>query len=139
LKSDGSIIVVGTGYSTSDGSGHPFLMRFFPYKPQIGSFTANPHPVVAGADLMLTAANVVDLNPGGSVVQVAFYQDANGDGILQAGTDLLLGYGTQTSPGTWSLTYSTTGLTSGTYTFFAQVLDNHSLFSDPLATSDQVL
>jgi len=113
-------------------------MRFYGSRPQIGSFAASPNPVNVGAYLTLTAANVVDLNPG-SVIQVAYYQDTNGDGLLQTGADIFLGYATQSSPGTWSLSFSTTGLTPRTYSFFALALDNHGLFSDPLAINVQVL
>src|SRR5205807_1106060 len=72
---------------------------------QIGSFTASPNPVPVGASLTLIAANLVNPNPGSSVTQVTFYRDANGDGVLERGTDLLLGYGTQTSTGTWTFTF----------------------------------
>src|SRR5262249_53419976 len=55
--------------------------------PQLGSFTASPNKVPAGSSVTLTAANVVALNPGSTVTQVAFYQDSNGDSVLQPGTD----------------------------------------------------
>ncbi|HKB40230.1 MAG TPA: hypothetical protein VKD72_27620, partial [Gemmataceae bacterium] len=104
--------------------------------PQIGSFTASPNPGAAGSDLTLTASNITDANPGAGITQVAFYQDSNGDGTLEPGTDTLLGYATQTSPGVWTFTGS---LASGTYTLFAQAEDSYGVFSDPLATTEQVL
>ena len=128
---NGAFIVAWQGNSPSDNAGiyaqrfGPAASYVAPSAPQIGIATAT---VTAG--LTLTAANVVDPNIGGIVVQVAFYRDANGDGILQP-TDLLLGFGTQTSPGMW--TYSTNSLASGTYTFFAQALDNYGVFSAPIA------
>jgi hypothetical protein len=86
----------------------------------------------------LTAANVVALNPGSTVAQVAFYQDANGDGRLEPGSDTFLGYGVQTRPGVWTLTFSTAGLTGGTYTLFARAGDSFGVFGDPLAITDAV-
>ena len=63
---------------------------------------------------------------------MAFYLDSNGDGKLEAGTDTLLGYGTQNG-GTWTLSFSTTGWAVAVDTLFAQAKDNYGLFSDPLA------
>jgi hypothetical protein len=62
---------------------------------------------------------------------VAFYVDSNGDGVLDAG-DTLLGYGTQTSPGVWTYSF-TVSLASGSYTPFAQAQDNCGAFGDPFA------
>jgi hypothetical protein len=59
-------------------------------------------------------------------------------GVLESGTDSFLGYGVQTSPGVWALTFSTAGLTSGTYTLFAQAKDSCGVFGDPLAGTDAV-
>jgi hypothetical protein len=92
--------------------------------------------VTAGSNVTLTAANVVALNPGSTVTQVDFYQDSNGDGILEPGTDLFLGYGAQTSPGVWTFTFSTAGLTRKTYTLFAQAEDSFGVFGDPLALTE---
>jgi hypothetical protein len=94
--------------------------------------------VSAGAPFTLNAA-VSDSNSGGVVVQVAFYQDFNVDGILQRGTDLLLGYGAKNADGTWSLTFDMTALASGSYTFFAVALDDYGVFSDPFKLNLQVL
>jgi hypothetical protein len=68
--------------------------------PQIGSFIASPDPT-AGSPVTLTAAGVQDLNAGGTITQVAFYADSNGDGVLGAG-DALLWFGTQTNASTWT-------------------------------------
>jgi len=101
--------------------------------PQIGSFTANPNPVTSGNSTTLTVSNITDTNPSATITQVAIYKDSNGDGKLDSG-DTLIGYATQTSPGVWTLTY-TVNLAPGTYTLFAQALDNYGLFSDPFALS----
>jgi hypothetical protein len=49
---------------------------------------------------------------------------------MEPGTDTLLGYATQTSPGVWTFTWSTAGLTAGTYTLFAQAEDSYGVFGD---------
>jgi uncharacterized delta-60 repeat protein len=134
IQPDGCIIVAG---SIPNGDGFA-LARFLPAAPQIGSFTASPNAVTAGSSVTLTAANVVALNPGSTVTQVAFYRDSNGDGILEPSTDTFLGYGVQTSPGVWTLTFSTAGLTSGTYTLFAQAKDSYGVLGDPLALTETV-
>ena len=69
---------------------------------------------------------------------MAFYLDSNGDGKLEPGTDTLLGYGTQTSPGVWALTFSTADWAAAVNTLFAQAKDSYNLFSNPLALSLQV-
>jgi hypothetical protein len=56
---------------------------------------------------------------------VAFY-------VQQGSTNTLLGYGTQTSPGVWTFTFTVT-LAPGTYTLTAVAQDNYGLFSDPFA------
>jgi hypothetical protein len=56
---------------------------------------------------------------------VAFYVQING-------TNTFLGYGTQTSPGLWTLTV-TVNLAPGTYTLFAQAEDSYGVFGDPFA------
>jgi uncharacterized delta-60 repeat protein len=136
LEPDGRIVVAGAVGANSPGGFA--LARFLATGPQIGSFTASPDSVAAGSSVTLTAANVVALNPGSTVTQVAFYQDSNGDGILEPGTDLLLGYGVQTSPGVWTFTFSTAGLTRRTYTLFAQAQDNYGVLGDPLVISETV-
>jgi uncharacterized delta-60 repeat protein len=128
LEPDGRIVVAGTSAGRSTFA----LARFLAAGPQVGTFTASPNPVTAGSSVALTASNVVPLNPGTTVTQVAFYRDSNHDGLLDAG-DVLLGTVTQSSGGTWSLNFDTTGLAPGTDTLFAQAEDNYGAFSDPLA------
>ena len=124
LQSDGSIVVAGTDYQGPNFSNaHPLLMRFFGSTPQIGSFTASPNPVTAGSSVTLTAGNIQDANPGATITQVAFYVQING-------TNTLLGYGAQTNPGVWTLTF-TVNLAPGTYTLFAQAEDSYGVFGDP--------
>ncbi len=131
LQADGKIV------TTAIDDGNFGIARYLPSEPQIGSFTASPNPVTAGSNVTLTASNIVDGNPSSTITQVAFYLDSNSDGVLDSG-DTLLGYGTQTSPGVWTFTFSTSGLTIGTYTLFAQAKDSYGVFGDPLAFSETV-
>jgi hypothetical protein len=116
-------------------------------KPQIGTLAVTttaaapsgstsplaPGPIAAGTPVLLTAGNVYDINGNGSsVVGVKFYLDTDGDGTFNASTDTLLGSGTA-SGNNWTLTMSTTGLSSGTHIIYAQALDSNGLFSDPIA------
>jgi uncharacterized delta-60 repeat protein len=136
LEPDGRIVVDGSVVVTSGPNAGAMIFeaaRFLAAGPQIGSFTVNPDPVTAGSGVTLSASNITDANPGSSVTQVAFYQDANGDASLEPGTDTFLGYGAQTSPGVWTYTISTAGLTNGTYTLFAQAKDSYGVFGDPFA------
>jgi uncharacterized delta-60 repeat protein len=127
---DGKIVLAGD--ATVNGVSDFAMARYLASDPVIGSFTANPNPVASGSTTTLTVSNITDANPSVSITQVAFYEDSNGDGMLERGTDTLLGYATQTNPGVWTLNY-TVNLAAGTYTLFAQAEDNYSLFSDPIA------
>jgi uncharacterized delta-60 repeat protein len=118
LQSDGKIV------TTAVNNGNFGLARYLPSEPQIGAFTASPNPVTAGSSLTLTASNISDANPGATITQVAFYY------IDSSGTKHVLGYGTQTSPGVWTLTI-TVNLTPGTYTLYAQAEDSYGIFGDP--------
>jgi uncharacterized delta-60 repeat protein len=132
IQPDGKIVVAGST------SAQFAVLRFLPSAPEVGSFTANPNPVTAGSSVTLTASNITDRNPNASITQVAFYVDSNGDGVLEPGTDTLLGYGTP-SNGTWTLTFSTTNWALAVDTLFAQAADNYGAFSDPVSLSLQVL
>ncbi len=99
--------------------------------PQIGSFTASPNPVTAGTSLALTASNIrqglqEDGNPIAPITQVSFYY------FDSSGAEHILGNGTQTSTGVWTLTVKA-NLAPGTYTLYAQAEDSSGLFSDPVA------
>ncbi len=59
--------------------------------------------------LILTALDVTD--PNGDGLIVAFHEDANGSGELDAG-DMLLGTGTQVGAD-WTLSAATSGLLHG--------------------------
>jgi uncharacterized delta-60 repeat protein len=115
----GKIVVVGNSNGTNDD----FLVaRYLPSAPKVGSFTASPNPVTSGSSTTLTATNITDGNPNSTVTQVAFYAQVNG-------TNTLLGYGTQTSPGAWTFSYAV-NLAPGTYTLFAQAQDSDGVLGD---------
>jgi uncharacterized delta-60 repeat protein len=126
---DGKIVVVGD--ATVGSAGEFAVARLLASTLQIGSFTASANPVPAGTSETLTVSNITDINPSATITLVAIYLDSNGDGMLEPGSDQLLGYANQTSPGVWTLTSSNAfGLTAGTYRLFAQAQDNYGALSD---------
>ena len=125
IQPDGKIVIAANDF------GNFRLARYGPSAAQIGSFTASPNPVTAGNTVTLTASNITLADPNSTIIQTAFYVRFNG-------TNTLLGYGTQTSPGVWTFSF-TINLTPGTYTLFAQAEDSGGIFSDPLAITLQVL
>jgi uncharacterized delta-60 repeat protein len=131
LEPDGRLLMAGYALPNyPNGPDEVDLVRFLGSAPQVGSFAASPSPVTAGSSVTLTASNIADGNPNSGVTQVAFYVDSNGDGVLDSG-DTLLGYGKQSSPGVWTFTWSTAGLTAGSYTLFAQAQDSYGALGDP--------
>jgi hypothetical protein len=129
----------------------PYSGASGPAAPQIGTLAATPSnlapgPVSAGTPVTLTAGNVYTVNLGASTVnpnlsvtQVAFYLETNSSGVPNPGSDQLLGYGTPSTIANanhnWTLTMSTAGLTSGTYTLYARALDSSGLWSNPITTT----
>ena len=67
-----------------------------------------------------------DANPGVTITQVAFYY------VNSSGSNVLLGYGTQSSPGVWTFTF-TVNLAPGSYTLLAQATDSDGVLGDPFA------
>jgi uncharacterized delta-60 repeat protein len=126
IQSDGKIVLGGTS-----------IARYLAASPVIGSFMASTNPVASGSNLTLTASDITDANPASTITQVAFYVDSNGDGKLEPGSDTLLGYAIQTSPGVWTLTFTVT-LAPGSYTLFAQAQDNFGVLGDAIALSIQI-
>ena len=63
---------------------------------------------------------------------MAFSADSNG-------TDTPLGYGAQSSSGTWTFTFSTAGCASGKYTLFAVAEHRYGEFADSPALTLQLL
>jgi uncharacterized delta-60 repeat protein len=124
IQADGKIVV-----SCFNG-GNFGVARYLPSEPEIGSFTANPNPVTYGSTVTLAASNITDGNAGATITKVSFYYF---NGI---GNQVTLGTVTVSSGGDWTLTSSTGfGLTSGTYTIYAQAEDSYAVFGDPLGLS----
>jgi len=105
-------------------------------RPVIASLDDSPDPVTRPDPLTLTATGVTHAD--GTVVLVEFYRDANGDGILQSDTDVLLGTDTDGSDG-WSWTGGTSGWPVGAQTYFARAQGDHGDWSDPAVTAGTVL
>jgi hypothetical protein len=116
----------------SNGYDQFAVLRFLPSAPEVGSFTASPNPVTSGSSTTLTASNITDGNAGSTINQVTFYY------YDSTGTKQVLGYGTQTSPGVWTLSFTVT-LAPGTYTLYAQAQDSYGVLGDPLALTLQVV
>ena len=120
----GTFVIAWVGNGSGDNNG-VFLQRFAG-TPLVGSFTDSAATATDGSALTLTASNFTDPNAGATITQVAFYAtDSNGN-------QYLIGYGTQTSPGVWTLTY-TVNLAPGSYTLFAEATDSDGVLGDPLA------
>jgi hypothetical protein len=97
--------------------------------PTIGSFTVNPASVTVGGTVTLTASNVTET--GGTITAVNFYRESNGTAGLQIGSDTLVGSGTQSGT-TWTLgNVATSGLSAGTYTYYAVATDALNVSSNP--------
>ncbi len=100
--------------------------------PVVGSVVASPDPVSKGQPITLTASDVSD--PDGSVKSVEFWLDRNGNGQVDAKTDLKLGTDFQGGDG-WSATASSAGLANGVNTVLARAIDNTNLAGQPAQTT----
>jgi uncharacterized delta-60 repeat protein len=127
LQPDGKIVAAGASW-VNGGNNEFAVARYLPSEPEIGSFTASANPVTAGSNETFTVSGITDGNANSTITQVAFYY------FDSTGTKQVLGYGTQTSPGVWTLNY-TVSLASGTYTIYAQAEDSYGVFGDPFALS----
>jgi uncharacterized delta-60 repeat protein len=135
LDASGNIVLAGI-------AGRPGLQEFAVLRmlptglamgPEIGSFIGPASFVGVGNPVALSVGNITDANSGTTITQVAFYLDTNSDGVLDS-ADTLLGYGTQTSLGVWTLSSANAfGLSHGSYTVFAQAEDSGGVFGDPFA------
>ena len=99
--------------------------------PLIDSLIALPDPVKQGDQLTLTANNVIDAD--GSVANVEFFRDDNGDGIGQ--TNEKLGEDTNSDYG-YSLTLSATW--SGNHNYLAQTTDDDGATNTIVVTNGTV-
>ena len=95
--------------------------------PELGSLVVAPDPFQPGESLDLTVTGATDLD--GSVDEVNFYWDQDGDGVADAGE--LLGTDTTVSSGVAELTYAATGgMPTGQLTFLAVGQDNDGAASN---------
>ncbi|NLW51282.1 MAG: hypothetical protein GXY85_10670 [Candidatus Brocadiaceae bacterium] len=94
--------------------------------PTIGNLTGDPLPIPADDWFTLIAEDVQD--DDGTVVEVEFYRDANGNGELDLGVDILLGRDDDPNLG-WSWQYKTPTSTMGAQTFLARARDNDGAWS----------
>ncbi|GAB5442987.1 MAG: hypothetical protein Fues2KO_33360 [Fuerstiella sp.] len=104
--------------------------------PTIGALAASPSVLLQGTDLTLTVDSVTT-EPGNDA-EVAFYWDADANGLLDTGTDVLLGVDDAGSDG-WNLTAALTDIPAGTQSFLAQATDSVGQTSSLAATSVEVL
>jgi len=135
-----------SGYLTVQDALHSSLDQLIPvngtvqpvYQPPIiGSLSKSPDPVTQGSDLTLTANNVDDSD--GTVVNVEFYCESNGQSGLQTGSggDTFLGYGTQ-SGSNWSWDGSTNSFVLGANTYYAIAQNNDGDWSNSVSTTGTV-
>jgi uncharacterized delta-60 repeat protein len=127
IDASGRIVVSGSG---APGFSTDFFARLTPPEAMIGSFTASAYTVTAGGSVTLTASDIT-ANGGAAITQVTFYYLDSG------GNQVILGYGTQSSPGVWRLTF-TVSLVPGAYTLFAQATDSDGVLGDPYSLTLQV-
>ena len=137
----------GVGYNLVTGRGTPIVNLLIPAisgpvtpVPMIGSFTAAPTLGLAGTSVTLTASGVQESFGSPTISGVTFYLESNGTSGLQTGNggDMVLGTGTQNGT-TWTYSFSTTGLATGTYTFYAVATDSASTASTVASTTFQVV
>ncbi|MEE8452775.1 MAG: S8 family serine peptidase [Thermoguttaceae bacterium] len=100
-----------------------------PRRPTVGSLSASPDFIGSGVSTTLTARNVSDSD--GTVSAVYFYLDSNGDGLFDAG-DELLGTDTTVVGSEASIQLDTEEFSDGQHTLFARALDNDSQWSSAI-------
>ena len=103
--------------------------------PSIASLSDTPDPVTQGNNVTLTANTVTDSD--GTVGKVEFYRDANGNGVIDVGTDALLGTDTS-SDGGWTCVASTSGFPLGSNAYLARAQDDDSAWSNTVTTTGMV-
>ena len=101
--------------------------------PTVTSFSPSPNPTYRNGQFSLTAS--VYAESGAQISQVAFYQDSNGNGVLDSG-DQSLGNGTCDTSGNWCLTLTAPNSSPpGGYTYFAIATDSNGLSSAAASTT----
>jgi subtilisin family serine protease len=103
--------------------------------PTIASLSDSPDPIAGGAGggtVTLTANGVTD--NGGAIANVRFYREVNGVAGIQAADTLLV----TDSAAPFTTTFSSTSLTNGKYTYYAQATDTTGLVGDYVTTTHAV-
>ena len=103
--------------------------------PSIGSLSVSPGTVTRGDGVTLTANDANDSN--GTVVKVEFYRDVNGNGVIDPGTDVLLGTDSDGSDG-WTWTGSTSAFPLGGNTYMARAQDDALAWSNTVTATGTV-
>jgi len=106
--------------------------------PTLGSVSTNPSTVYLGETdtITISASNVADAD--GSVSNVTFYRDSNGNGTWDA-DDAVLGSDSTISGGLASLTINNPFVTAGSQLIFAQATDNQGAKSNLVATTVTII
>jgi|GEM_PF-1001650 len=101
---------------------------------ELGPVSASPPTLsFAGPNVTLTATDPTTA-PGATITRVDFYRDVNANGLVDAGTDTLLGSDSDGVDG-WSTTFSSLGLPAGNPQFLAIAVDSSSRSSAPSVTT----
>jgi hypothetical protein len=145
ITSGNSGYAAGPGYDLVTGRGSPIanllvagLAGPVAPVPVIGALTASPTSGLAGTSVTLTASNVQESSGSATISTVAFYRESNGVAGLQVGGDTLLGTAAQNGT-TWTCSFDTTGLSTGTYTFYAAATDSSNVTGAAASTTFQVV
>jgi cyclophilin family peptidyl-prolyl cis-trans isomerase len=103
--------------------------------PFIAGLTPGSSTVGRNSAFTLTVPTVID---DAGVSRIDFYRDVNGNNTLEVGVDSLVGTDTS-STGGWSASISTSGLSLGTYRYFAIATDGDGLTSTSVTNTVQVV
>jgi ELWxxDGT repeat protein len=112
--------------SLSDGAtgDEPWVVSVVEQGPTIAALIDSPDPVSRGDGLTLSATGV-EAVPGRTVVAVRFYRESNGTTGLQNGPGGDTFAGTDSNPADgWSTSVDSGLLRPGSYTFYAQAIDD---------------
>jgi outer membrane protein assembly factor BamB len=102
------------------------------YRPTVRWLEDSPDPIAPGGNLFLRAREISD---NGAIVAVNYYRDTNANDQLDIGDDLV---GTNTDGSNfWGIVVTAPG-TSGTYTYFAQAVDNDGHLSNVVMKTNTV-
>ncbi|HLL91065.1 MAG TPA: galactose oxidase-like domain-containing protein, partial [Tepidisphaeraceae bacterium] len=102
----------------------------------VGVLSDSPDPVTAGTLLTLTATSVSDGGDGGGIATVEFFRESNGQPGFQPG-DVLINADTNGTDG-WTATAPTSGLSAGTYTYYARAVNAFGVTGTAAVTTSTV-